>query len=101
MANIDLTPEPGGNGTNPADENRAAKPADPRVKELEQEVARLRGQLGELQRKYEIEHELLNARIVAELPKNEEEFLKLAREGPLFKDLIAELVKEFGLEEKL
>lgn len=100
MASMDLTSEPGGNGTTPAEQNATPKSTDPRVKELEQEVARLRRELGELQEKYEIEHQLLNARSIADLPKSEEEFLRLAREGPAFKELLDELEKEFGPDAK-
>jgi hypothetical protein len=34
------------------------------------------------------------------LPKTEEEFLRLAREGPEFKQLLNELFQEFGVEER-
>ena len=100
MANMDLTPKPGGNGPNCAKESPTPKTADPRVNELEREVARLRGELHELQRKYEIEHELLETRIRRDLPETEEEFLRLAREGPEFKQLLRDLFQAFGLEER-
>ncbi len=88
MANMDLTPKSGGNGTNPAEENGAPKAADPRVKELEQEVARLRGELSELRRKYDVDRGPLGT------PKGEED----AGDNAQFKELLHRL-KEFGLEE--
>ncbi len=98
MANIDLTPEPGGNGTNPADENRAAKPADPRVKELEQEVARLRSELGELQKKYERDLKVLHSYMVEGLPRDEKELREFIENPRPFRELMKELEQELGLE---
>jgi hypothetical protein len=104
MANMDLTPNgpngPNGNGPQPTESDGTPKPAEVRVKELEQEIARLRVEFAELQRKYDIEHALLNARSEAQFPKSEEEFLRLVREGQTFGELLDELEKEFGLNRK-
>jgi len=62
-----------------------------RVAELEAENTRLRTELAESRRLQELDRECLIAHMIDDLPPTEEEFLRQAREGPSFGELLVEL----------
>ena len=62
-----------------------------RIAELEAENERLRADLANLTEVQSIDRQMLIAHMMDDLPKSEEEFLKLAREGPSFRELLDEL----------
>ena len=62
-----------------------------RIAELESENNRLRGDLVELQKAFDIERAVVISHMIADLPKTEEEFLRLAREGQSFRELLDEV----------
>ena len=62
-----------------------------RIADLEAENERLRADLARLTEVQSIDRQMLIAHMMDDLPKSEEEFLKLAREGPSFRELLDEL----------
>lgn len=71
-----------------------------RIEQLVTENERLRCELEKLHEVYERDIALLNAYTLERLPKTEEEFLRLATEGPTFKELLNELIPEVVQEVK-
>lgn len=72
--------------------------AEQRIAELEAEVIRLRGELAASRQQHAVDRALLVAHIVDDMPKTEEEFLRLVREGRSLRELLDELEHEFGLD---
>ena len=70
-----------------------------RIAELEAENERLRADLAKLTEVQSIDRQMLIAHMMDDLPKTEEEYLKLVREGPTFRELLEELGVTAGREQ--
>lgn len=95
MSNFDEPELPTGDEDNPGDE-AAPAPAEQRLRDAERENARLQAQLADLRAKYEQEREIWESFALAEMPRDEAEFLRLAATGLTLSDLIDELELQYG-----
>ena len=92
---------------NPADTERNGEhdmltpiAAQELIAELEAENQRLRRELESLQELYNGDRALLDSYMNERLPKTEEEFLRLASEGPTFRELLDEHFPELKRKAK-
>jgi hypothetical protein len=83
---------------NPAESDRngkhdslAAESAQKRIAELEAKNDRLRSELAKVKEEHAIDRECLISHMIDDLPSSEEEFLRQARDGPTFRELLDEL----------
>lgn len=70
-----------------------------RIAELEAENERLRADLANLTEVHSIDRQMLIAHMMDDLPKTEEEYVRLVREGPTFRELLEELGVTAGREQ--
>lgn len=85
---------PGESDRNGARDLLTLSAAEQRIAELEAENERLNSRLRELQTLYDRDRALLDSYTLDRFPRTEEEFLRLASEGPTFRELLDELMPE-------
>lgn len=89
---------------NPTETERNGKhdahAAQARIRELEAENERLRATLAEMAKQRSVDLALLHSYTIDQLPKTEEELLRIAREGTSFKEMLNELFTKHDAEQR-